>query len=103
MGHTFLDDDIFLVFISFSLIWMVLVPMNCFRLVPFLKAIMGSVLKIFLQVLQPVICASVLEYFLNLVTLDFMLLIMVCIVYHDGFVGAVVVFDRVGQFSEFAV
>ena len=38
-----------LVFISFSLLWMVLVPMICFRLVPFLKAIMGSVLKVSLQ------------------------------------------------------
>ena len=40
---------IFLVFISFSLLWMVLEPMSCFRLVLFLKAIMGSVLKVFLQ------------------------------------------------------
>ena len=40
---------LFLVFISFSLLWMVLVPMICFRLVPFLKAIRGSVLKVFLQ------------------------------------------------------
>ena len=38
-----------LVFISFSLLWMILVPMICFRLVPFLKAIMGSVLKVSLQ------------------------------------------------------
>ena len=38
-----------LVFISFSLLWMVLAPMICFRLMPFLKAIMGSVLKVFLQ------------------------------------------------------
>ena len=38
-----------LVFISFSLLWMILVPTICFRLVPFLKAIMGSVLKVSLQ------------------------------------------------------
>ena len=38
-----------LVFISFTLLWMVLVPMICFRLVPFLKAIMASVLKVSLQ------------------------------------------------------
>ena len=44
-----------------------------------------------------------LEYFLDLVTLDYMLLIMVRIVYHDAFVGGAVVFDRVGQLSEFAV
>ena len=44
-------DTLFLilVFTSFSLLWMVLVPMICFRLVPFLKAIMGSVLKVSLQ------------------------------------------------------
>ena len=42
----------------------------------------------------PVICASVLlEYLLNLVTLDDMLLIMVCIVYHNFFVCGSVVFD----------
>ena len=40
---------LFLVFISFSLLWMVLVPMSCFRLVSLLKAILGSVLKVFLQ------------------------------------------------------
>ena len=52
----------------------------------------------------PVICASVLlKYFLNLVTLDYMLLIIVRIVYHDAFVGGAVVFDRGGQLSEFAV
>ena len=39
-----------LVFVSFSLLWMVLVSMMiCFRLVPFLKAIMESVLKVSLQ------------------------------------------------------
>ena len=35
-----------IVFISLLLLWM---PMICFRLVPFLKAIMGSVLKVSLQ------------------------------------------------------
>ena len=38
-----------LVFISFSLLWMVLVSIIRSRLVPFLKAIMGSVLKVSLQ------------------------------------------------------
>ena len=52
----------------------------------------------------PIICASVLlEYLLNLITLDYMLLIMVCIVYHEVFVGGAIVFDRVGQPSEFDV
>ena len=52
----------------------------------------------------PVIYASVLlEYLLNLVALDYLLLIIVSIVYHDVFVGGVVIFDRVGQPSEFAV
>ena len=44
---------------------------------------------------MPVICASVfLEYLLDLVTLNNMLLIMVNIVYHDVFVDGAVVFDR---------
>ena len=83
---------------------MVLVPMSCFMLAPFLNAIMGSVLKVFYNFDLPVICASVLlEYFLDLVTLDYMLLIMVCIVYHEASVGGAVVLDRVGQLSELAV
>ena len=83
---------------------MVLVPMSCFMLAPFLNAIMGSVLKVFYNFDLPVICASVLlEYFSNLVALDYMVLIMVCIVYHDAFVGGAAVFDRVGQLSEYAV
>ena len=78
---------LFLVFISFSLLWMVLVPMSCFILAPFLNAIMGSVLKVFYNFDLPVICASVLlEYFSNLVALDYMVLIMVCIVYNHAFV-----------------
>ena len=48
MGHTFLYDDLILDFISFLLLWMLLVLMICFRRVPFLKALMGSV-KVFLQ------------------------------------------------------
>ena len=52
----------------------------------------------------PVIYASVLlEYLLNLITLDYMLLIMVCIVYQDVFIGGVVVFDQVSQPSELVV
>ena len=38
-----------LVFISFWLLWMVLVPLICFTLVPFLKAIIESVIKVSLQ------------------------------------------------------
>ena len=68
--------------------WIVLEPMIPFRLVPFIKAIIRTVL---------------LEYVLNLVTLDYMLLRMVYMVYHDVFVSEIVVFDRVGQLSEFAV
>ena len=50
----------------------------------------------------PVIWASVLlEYPLNFLTLEYMLLIKGCIVYHDVFVDGAVVFDRVGQ-PEFA-
>ena len=93
---------LFLVFISFSLLWMVLVPMICFRLVLFLKAIMGSVLKVF-DLILIWFASFLLEYLLNLVTFDYMLLIMVCTVYHDLFVGRTVVFDWVGQASEFAV
>ena len=79
-------------------------PMICFRLVPFLKAIMRSVLNFFYNFNLPVICVSVLlEYPLNLVKLDYMLLIKGCIVYHDVYVDGAVVFDRVGQPSEFAV
>ena len=52
----------------------------------------------------PVMCTSVLlEHLLNLVTLDYMLLIKGCIVYHHVFVDGAVVFDRVGQPSESAV
>ena len=58
------------------------VPMSCFRLKPFLKRAKG-----FFTTDLPVI---LLEYFLNLVTLDYMLLIMACIVYYDAFVGGAV-------------
>ena len=40
---------LFLVFISFSFLWIVFVRIICFKLVPFLRAIMGSVPKVFLQ------------------------------------------------------
>ena len=40
---------LFLVFISFSFLWIVFVRIICFKLVPFLRAIMGSVSKVFLQ------------------------------------------------------
>ena len=38
-----------LVFINFSLLWMGLVPVIYFKLVLFLKAVMGSLLKVFWQ------------------------------------------------------
>ena len=95
---------LFLVFIRFWLLWMVLVPMICFRLVPFLKALMGNVLKVFLQFWFACnMSQCLLEYLLNLVALDYMSLIMVSIVYHDLFVGGEVVFNWVGQPSEFPV
>ena len=51
-----------------------------------------------------VICACVLlEYLLNLVTPDYMLLIKGCIVYHDVFVDGAIVFHQVSQPSEFTV
>ena len=40
---------LFLDFIRLSLLWMVAVPMTCLRLAPFLKAIMGSIIKAFLK------------------------------------------------------
>ena len=49
MGTHFPVWWLLLVFISFSLLWIVLVPMICFRLVFFLKSIMGSMLKFSLQ------------------------------------------------------
>ena len=56
-------------------------------------AIMRTLQKVFYNFDLPVIRASVLlEYLLNLVTLDYVLLIMVCIVHQDVFVGAAVVF-----------
>ena len=54
---------------------------------------MRTLQKVFYNFDLPVIRASVLlEYLLNLVTLDYILLIMVCIVHQDVFVGAAVVF-----------
>ena len=71
----------------------------------FSKGYNGKCVKGFLYNFDlPAICASVLlEYLLSLVTLGYILLIMVYIVYHDVFVGGAVVFDRVGQLSEFSV
>ena len=84
---------------------MVLVPLICFRLVSFLKAIIGNVVKFFynydLLVKRPNVF---LEYLLDLITPDYMLLKMVYIVFHDvSSVGVTVVIDRVGQLSEFSV
>ena len=64
---------LFLVFIIFLLLWMVFVPIICFRLVSFLKPIMArSGLKTFLQLSFAIICATVLlKYLVNLVTLDY--------------------------------
>lgn len=47
---------------------------------------------------MPVICASVsLGYLLDLKTLDFMLLLMVYIVYRNAFVGGAIVFEEEGN------
>ena len=47
---------------------------------------------------MPAICANVLlGYLLDLKTLDFMLLIMVYIVYRNAFVGGAVVFEEEGN------
>ena len=48
-GRHFPVWGLFLVFISFLLLRMVLVPVICFRLMPFLKAMMGRVVQIVLQ------------------------------------------------------
>ena len=56
---------------------------------------MRTLQKVFYNFDLPVIRTSVLlEYLLNLVTLDYILLIMVRIVHQDVFVGAAVVFGR---------
>ena len=76
----------------------------CFILVSFLKAILGSTLKVLYNFDLPVICASaLLGYLLGLVTFDYMLLIMIYIVYSYGFLGGAVAFDLIGQLSEFIV
>ena len=78
----------------------------CFILVSFLKAILGSTLKVLYNFDLPVICASVLlGYLLGLVTFDYMLLIMIYIVYSYGSLGGAVVFvfDLIGQLSEFII
>ena len=83
---------------------MVFVSMICFGLVHFLKAIMGSVLKVFFYNFDLLLtCAHVLlEYLLDLVRLDYRLLIMGYIFCHDICIGGAVVFDQVGRLSEFA-
>ena len=48
-GIHFLLWWLFLVFISLSLLWRILVPIICFTLMLILKAIMRSVLKVFLR------------------------------------------------------
>ena len=56
----------------FSLLSMVFVPIICFRVLPFLKAIMENVLKVHSFDL-PLICAAsvLLEFVLDLVTRDY--------------------------------
>ena len=78
---------------------------DLFQASAFSKGCNAKCAKAFLQLwFFPVVYASfLLEYLLNLVTFDYVLLTMVCIVYHDVFVGRAVVFDWVGQASEFAV
>ena len=43
------------------------------------------------------LCSDLLKYILDLVTLNYMLLIMAYIVYDFIFVGGTIVFDRVGR------
>ena len=72
----------------------------CFRLMPFLNAIIGSVLKVFSQLW---FACNMCQCF---VTISFKFVnarpIMNGIHYHKFFVVEAVVFDRVGQFFEFA-
>ena len=78
---------------------------DLFRASAFSKGCNGKRVKVFFYNLNlSIICDSVLlEYLLNMVTLDYMLLIMVCTVYHYVFLGGAVAFDPVGQLSEFVV
>ena len=65
---------------------------------------MGSLPKVFLQMwFAGAMFQCFLEYLLDLVTLDYMLLIMVYIAYHNDFDGGAVTLDCVGQLSEFFV
>ena len=95
---------LFLVFISFSLLCMALVPMICFRLVLFLKTIMERVLKVFLQLW---FACSMCQFFVRIsfkfgyVRLNATDNGTDCLSWR--FVGRAVVFDWVGQASEFAV
>ena len=92
---------LFLIFISFLLLRTVLVTLICFRLMPFLNAIIWSVLKVFSQLW---FACNMCQCF---VTISFKFVnarpIMNGIHYHKFFVVEAVVFDRVGQFLEFAV
>ena len=83
---------------------MVLVPMICFTSA-FSKGYNGKRTKGFFHNFDLlVICANVLlECLLNLLMLDYVLLIMVYIVYPGVSVGETVVSDRVGQLSKFTV
>ena len=103
-GHIFLDDDFFFSSCKIFVIMGGICANDFFRLVLFLKSIMGGVLKAFYKFDVPVIGAVVLlEYLLDLLTLDYILRIKLYMVYHDVFAGEAVVFDWAGQLSEFAV
>ena len=70
----------------------------------FRKAIIGIVLNLFLQPRFACnMCQCFLKDLLDLVTLDYMLLIMVYIVYQYVYVGGAAVFDPAGQLSELAL
>ena len=60
--------------------------------------------KVFLQLsFASNMCERFLRLPFNLVTRDYMLLIMVYTVYHDAFVSGAVVFELTGQIFEFNV
>ena len=71
-------------------------PIICFRLMLFLKDIVGSKIGVFCSFDLPVIGANVLlEHLFNLLMSHRMLLMMVCIVYHNNVAAGPLVFNRV--------
>ena len=100
MWHVFLYDDR-----KFFVVMDGICASDLFQASAFSKSYNGKRAKGFFYNFDvPVICASaLLEYRLDLVMLDYMVLIMVYIIYHNVFVGGAVVFNRVGQLFEFPV